>query len=210
MHFFTVLYIRTIRKEATMNETVTGMSDQKIIELFWSRDERAISFTDAKYRAYLFTIAHNIIYDAYDCDECLSDTYLRAWNKIPPARPNVFSSFLAKITRGLALDKFRKNTAEKRIPSELVVSLSELDECITVSENADEKLEAEELSRILNEFINSLSSSDEYIFVCRYYYADKIALIARGLGLSENTILRRLSRMRATLKRKLESGGFSV
>ncbi len=193
-----------------MNAMDTGMTDEAIIELFWSRDERAISVTDAKYRAYLFTIAHNIIYDTYDCDECLSDTYLRTWNKIPPTRPRVFSAFLARITRGLALDKFRKNTAEKRIPSELVVSLTELDECITVGENADEKLESAELARILNAFINSLSSSDEYIFVCRYYYADKISLIARGLGLSENTVLRRLTRMRAELKSTLEREGFNV
>ena len=108
-----------------MNALDTGMTDEAIIELFWQRDERAISVTDAKYRAYLFTIAQNIIYDTYDCDECLSDTYLRTWNKISPTRPRIFSAFLAKITRGLALDKFRRNTAEKRIPSELVVSLSE-------------------------------------------------------------------------------------
>ncbi len=193
-----------------MNALDTGMTDEAIIELFWQRDERAISVTDAKYRAYLFTIAQNIIYDTYDCDECLSDTYLRTWNKIPPTRPRIFSAFLAKITRGLALDKFRRNTAEKRIPSELVVSLSELDECITARESADESLEAAELARILNAFIASLTTSDEYIFICRYYYADKISLIARGLGLSENTILRRLSRMRASLKSMLEREGFNV
>ena len=162
-----------------MNEFNTGIADEAIVELFWSRDERAIAVTDAKYRTYLFTVAHNIIYDSYDCDECISDTYMRTWNKIPPTRPTVFSTFLAKITRGLALDKFRKNTAEKRIPSELVVSLSELDECLVAQETAYEGLEASELARILNAFISSLSSSDEYIFICRYYYADKIALIAK-------------------------------
>ncbi|MBQ2793158.1 MAG: sigma-70 family RNA polymerase sigma factor [Clostridia bacterium] len=193
-----------------MNALDTGMTDEAIIELFWQRDERAISVTDAKYRAYLFTIAQNIIYDTYDCDECLSDTYLRTWNKISPTRPRIFSAFLAKITRGLALDKFRRNTAEKRIPSELVVSLSELDECITARETAEERLEAAELAGILNCFIDSLTPSDEYIFICRYYYADKISLIARGLGLSENTILRRLSRMRASLKLTLEREGFNV
>ena len=193
-----------------MNAIDNAMTDEAIIDLFWKRDERAIALTDAKYRAYLFTIAQNIIYDTYDCDECVSDTYLRAWNKIPPARPSIFYAFLAKITRGLALDMFRKNTAKKRIPSEMVVSLSELDECITAGEDADASIEARELARLLNSFINSLTPSDEYIFGCRYYYADKISLIAKGLGLSENTIMRRLSRMRSALKAALESEGFKI
>ena len=193
-----------------MNAIDNAMTDEAIIDLFWKRDERAIALTDAKYRAYLFTIAQNIIYDTYDCDECVSDTYLRTWNKIPPARPSIFCAFLAKITRGLALDMFRRNTTKKRIPSEMVVSLSELDECITTGEDADASIETAELARLLNSFICSLTTSDEYIFVCRYYYADKISLIAKGLGLSENTIMRRLNRMRSALKTLLESEGFKI
>ena len=193
-----------------MNVIENAMTDEAIIDLFWKRDERAITLTDAKYCAYLFTIAQNIIYDTYDCDECVSDTYLRAWNKIPPARPRIFYAFLAKITRGLALDMFRRNTAKKRIPSEMVVSLSELDECITTAEDADASIETAELARLLNSFICSLTTSDEYIFVCRYYYADKISLIAKGLGLSENTVTRRLSRMRSSLKALLEREGFKI
>ena len=92
----------------------------------------------------------------------------------------------------------------------MVVSLSELDECITAGEDADASIEARELARLLNSFINSLTPSEEYIFVCRYYYADKISLIAKGLGLSENTIMRRLSRMRSALKAALESEGFKI
>ena len=160
-----------------MNETVTGMSDQKIIELFWSRDERAISFTDAKYRAYLFTIAHNIIYDAYDCDECLSDTYLRAWNKIPPARPNVFSSFLARITRGLALDKFRKNTAEKR-NSYYDVALDELEDCLASSSTVESELDADGLARLFDDFLDGLDKTNRVMFVRRYWFSDSISDIA--------------------------------
>ena len=90
------------------------MPDGEIIELYWKREEAAISETDKKYGKYLYRIAYNIVHDELDCEECLNDTYLGTWNRIPPARPNVFQIFLSKIMRNIAVDRFRKNTAKKR------------------------------------------------------------------------------------------------
>ena len=104
------------------------VDDEEIIELYWKRDEQAISQTDKKYRRYLFTIAYNILHDNMDCDECLNDTYLKTWNKIPPTRPRILQLFLSKITRDVSVDKYRENNLTRKIPSELMLSLDELDE----------------------------------------------------------------------------------
>lgn len=106
------------------------LSDEKIVELYWQREEKAIEETDKKYGKYLYTIAYNIVHDKLDSEECLNDTYLGTWNSIPPARPSALQIFVSKIARGVAVNKFKSKTAKKRIPSELVTSLSELDECI--------------------------------------------------------------------------------
>ena len=103
--------IETVEKE--------HLSDEDIVELYWQRQERAIKETDSKYGNYLHTIAYNIVHDNLDCEECLNDTYMGTWERIPPARPSVFKVFLAKIMRNIALDRFRKNSASKRIPSEI-------------------------------------------------------------------------------------------
>ena len=184
------------------------LTDEAIIDLYWERDERAIEETDRKYRNYLLTIAYNIVHDEPDCEECLNDTYLGTWNRIPPIRPGIFSVFISKIMRNIAVGRYRKNTASKRIPSELVVSLGELDECIERA--PEDELVLAELARLLNEFLKSLPKREEFAFVCRYYYSDKIGDIARMLGLSENTVLRDLAKTRAALKEKLNGEGYRV
>ena len=183
------------------------LSDEEIIELYWKREERAIDATDKKYGKYLYTIAYNIIHDNLDSEECLNDTYLGTWNRIPPARPNVFLAFLSKIMRNVAVDKFRKKTADKRIPSELVVSLSELDECIPSEAEADR---FKEISYILNSFVKELSDIDAFIFVCRYYYSDTVDHIAGMLKYSKSTVYRQLSNMRNELKGRFEKEGITL
>ena len=182
------------------------MTDEEIIALYWKRDERAISETDVKYRRYLYVIANNILNDDMDNEECINDTYLGTWNSIPPKRPNVFQAFLAKITRNFALQKFRSRSAAKRVPSELVLSLDELDECIG-GNTAEEEYVIKMISSVLNRFLRELSDRDSFIFVCRYYYADSVASIASMLGSSDNTIYRRLGSMRKELKAELEKEG---
>lgn len=189
-------------------DVIDGLSDEKIIELYWDRDERAIAETDRKYGKYLYAIAYNIVHDHPDCEECLNDTYLGTWNKIPPARPTAFQSFLSKIMRNIAIDRLRKNTAQKRVPSEMTVSLNELNECMACSSTIEEDRLVRELAVLLNDFLASLPKRRQFVFVCRYYYADSVAKIAEMLGLSEKTIRRDLSQMRNDLKVFLEKEGY--
>jgi len=184
------------------------LPDPEIIELYWARDERAIDETDKKYRQYLHRIAYNIVHDDLDCEECLNDTYLGTWNRIPPTRPNAFQLFLSKIMRNIAIDRYRKNSAKKNIPSELVVSLDELDECMAVSSSAEEEALVENLRQVLNDFLNSQDERAYTAFICRYYYADQIETIAEMLGVHKRTVLRELARMRQELRERLSKEGY--
>ena len=183
------------------------LDDNEIIELYWHRNESAITATDTKYGKYLFTIAYNILHSNMDCEECVNDTYFSTWNRIPPTRPNVFQVFLSKITRNVAVDKYRKNRAEKRIPSEMINSLDELDECISSNVNLEEIVFIRQASLVLNEYLQTLTQKQTLIFVCRYYYCDSIDTIARMLKTSESTVFRTLSKIREGLKARLEQEG---
>ena len=182
----------------------TPLTDEEIISLYFARNEEAISATDYKYRSYLFTIAYNIIHDRLDCEECLNDTYLGTWNAIPPTRPNIFSAFLAKIMRNTAVDKFREKNASRRIPSEMTVALQELNEDVAVQE--DDSFGA--LGRILSDYLRSLSDRFAFIFICRYYYADRVEDIAGMLRMSKSSIYRDLAKIRENLQKKLNEGGY--
>lgn len=181
----------------------TTKTDEEIIDLYWNRKEDAIPETDRKYGRYLYTIAYNIVRDGRDCEECINDTYFSTWNRIPPTRPNIFQVFLSKITRNIAVDKYRKNTAEKRIPSEMIHSLDELDECLAHSQSVEEELDIKHISVILNDYLNSLSQKEITLFVCRYYYCDSIESIARMFGTSESTVFRHLAKLKEGLRRRL-------
>lgn len=187
-----------------MPKKETVLSDDEIIELYWDRNESAISETDKKYRSYLYTIANNILKDGLDSEECLNDTYLGTWNAIPPTRPNYFQIFLSKLTRNIAVDIFRKNSAARRIPSEMTIALEELDECFVPShDNVEEEVQVRELVRILNAYLKSLDEDRCFMFVSRYYYADPVQKIASMLGIGVSSAYRQLSEMRAEIKRIL-------
>lgn len=192
------------------DKTYEILPDEEIVSLYWDRQERAIAATEAKYGKYLYTIAYNILRDRLDSEECLNDTYLGTWNSIPPNRPSAFQVFLSKITRNIAFGQLRRRHAEKRIPSELLVSLNELDECVCTEIGEDEKYLVRFLSNILNEYLESLPERHLFVFVCRYYYADTVESIAKMLGLSKNSIFRDLVKIRAGLKERLEKEGYSV
>lgn len=194
------------QKKELSAETI---SDAEIIELYWSRNEQAIRETDRKYGKYLFTIAYNIVHNDPDCEECLNDTYLGTWNRIPPTRPNVFVAFLSKIMRNVAVDRFRKNTADRRIPPEMIVTLNELDESMGYSEAENELFLESDLGKLLNDFLRSLSERERFMFVCRYYYADTIPNVAGMLGISPKTVYRELAILRQRLKELLVKEGFS-
>jgi len=189
------------------NSNLGALSDEEIIALYWKREEKAISATDAKYGRYLYVIAYNILRNEQDSEECLNDTYLGTWNAIPPQRPTAFQVFLSKITRNISLGKFRKQTASKRIPPEMVVSLEELDECMAFECGEDEKYQIHVLSCALNKYLHTLSDRKLFIFVCRYYYSDPVLSIAKMLRMSESTVMRELAAIRHGLKEHLEKEG---
>lgn len=191
-------------------QSSTGvLHDGEIIDLYWSRDERAIRETDTKYGAFLLSVAHNILRDAQDCEECLNDTYLGAWNAIPPARPTALQAFLATIMRRTAIDCYKTRKRQKRADSELTVSLSEVEEFLSDGQDEAEET-ARELGRIISEYVRSLSDRRMYIFMSRYYIARPIAEIAERLGCSESTVHKEIAVIKWGLKEKLEKEGYTL
>ena len=191
-------------------QTQAAMSDEQIVELYWQRDERAIRETDRKYQHFLLTVAHNILRDAQDCEECLNDTYLEAWNAIPPTRPKVLQAFLATIMRRTAIDRYKAGKRQKRIDSELTVALSEVEEFLADGSDPAAELDARELGRVISEFIRALPKRRMYIFMSRYYTARPIGEIARLLGCSESTVNKEIAAIKRDLKEKLEKEGYSL
>ena len=186
------------------------MDDEKITELYWNRDEKAIEETDFKYKKYLFSIAYNIVHDRLDSEECLNDTYLGAWNAIPPTKPNVLKAFLTTITRRIAIKRYHSNLKQNVIPSEMTVSLSELEDFIAGDGDVDSEFDAERLGRVISDFVRSLSDRRQFIFMSRYYVADPIYMIADDLGLSRSMVNKELAAIRSALKEKLESEGYLI
>lgn len=186
------------------------LSDEKIIDLYWLRDEKAIEETDLKYKNYLLSIAYNIVRDRLDCEECLNDTYLGAWNAMPPSRPQVLKAFLTTIMRRTAIKRYHSNLRKRVVPSEMTVSLSELEDLITDDESMDTVCDAERLGRIISDFVRSLSDRRQFIFMSRYYVADPIDTIASDLRLSRSMVNKELAAIREALREKLESEGYSV
>ncbi len=186
------------------------MEDKTIIELFFERSETAIEQAASKYGAYCHTIAYNILADQQDAEECVSDSYLKLWNVIPPQRPTCLRSFLGKITRNLALDRWDKGRAQKRGGGELPLALDELAECVSGGASPEVSLDRIALTRAINEFLGELAPNARQIFVRRYWYLEAVRDIAEKTGGSEGSVKTSLSRSRAMLKEKLEKEGFSI
>lgn len=181
------------------------MEDTKIIDLFWERDESAIRETEITYGRYCRTIAFNILGDEEDVQECLNDTWLGAWNSIPPARPACLSAFLAKITRNLAISKYRAKYAKKRTGDRLSESLDELGECIPVSnDNVSQAIDRRILAEAINGYLDTCSEKQRKIFVRRFFYFDSIAEISQMYGIGQSDVKVTLMRMRRSLQKILE------
>ena len=182
-------------------------SDEAILALFFDRDESAITETDRKYGKYLLAIAYNILRDREDSKECQNDTYLRIWNSIPPERPRAFSAYLAKIIRGLAINRLRDARRKKRIPPELIHSLSELESVLPAQIDEEQsRLIAQEISA----FLRGENENGRYIFMSRYFYMRPIAHVADTLGVSQSTVKKRLYSMKEKLRDTLEKEGISL
>ena len=189
--------------ELQTNRTTT-MSDEQIVELYWRRDERAIKETDIKYRKFLLSVAYNILHDTCDSEECLNDTYLGAWKAIPPARPVAFSAFITRIMRNIAVNRFKEINCKKRIPSELTVSLEEMNSALHGECSAEKEYEAREVGKIINDFVRKLSERQRYIFIDRFYLAEPVETIAKNLSISVPTVYRETEKIKQGLKNHLE------
>ncbi|MBQ5602702.1 MAG: sigma-70 family RNA polymerase sigma factor [Clostridia bacterium] len=188
----------------------TPMDDKSIIELYFARDEKAIEETDFKYRKYLFTVAYNLLRDILDCEECINDTYVGAWNAMPPARPKLLKAFLTVITRRTAIKRYHSNLRKRTVPSEMTLSLSELEDFIAGDDEVSEAFDSERLGKVISSFVRSLSERRQFIFMSRYYAAEPIDKIASALSLSRSSVNKELAAIRSALKEKLESEGYTV
>ena len=183
------------------------MDDKAILDLYWSRSEKAISETDTKYGAYCFTIAYNILNNREDSEESVSDTWLAAWNSMPPKRPAVLSAFLGKITRYISLDHWKKRSRLKRGGGEVELCLEELGDCVSGRESAEDALIRKETLAAVNHFLGSLSETERKVFLCRYWYLDSVQDIAEHFGFSPNRTSVLLRRVRQKLNAHLTKEG---
>ena len=192
------------------NSTMNKKSDAEIIDLYFARDERAILETQNKYDPYLRKVSGNIIDNPEDVSECVNDTYLGAWNTIPPTRPNIFRIFLARITRNLSLKKLRAHYTEKRGGGEAILTLDELEEVIPDGRRIDEGLEAEELKTLIETYLSERNEDERKIFLSRYWYFDSIKEISDRFGFTESKVKMTLKRTRDDLRLFLEEQGIII
>lgn len=183
------------------------MEDQEIIDLYISRSQNAISETENKYGSYCRTIAHNILYDKGESEECVNDSYFRTWKSIPPTIPKIFKAFVGKITRNTALNMYEKKTAAKRNRGQVALSLDELAECIDSETDTVAKIERSETIAALNEFLEGLDKNKRIYFMQRYFYMTPIKEIAEKNGITEGALKTMLSRIRADLKKYISEKG---
>lgn len=184
------------------------MDDGNIIELFWQRDETAIAEVDEKYGSYCRTIADNILHSHEDAEECVSDTWLRAWQSIPPQRPMRLRLFLAKITRNLAFDRYRQRTAEKRGGGAMEAVLDELAECVADKSDVETEVDGRALRTCISTFLRSLPYRERSLFLRRYFYAEQVNDIAADNDMSANHVSVILRRTRKKLQQYLAKEGF--
>lgn len=182
------------------------LSDEAIVALYWKRDEGAIEHTDKKYHIYCQTVADRILRSATDAEECVNDTWLRAWNSIPPQKPSNLRLFLGRITRNLSLDRYRRLHAEKRGGGEMPLLMEELGDCVSHGDPVFEEIEKKALAQKIQKFLSALPIRDRTVFLKRYFYAMSVSEIARQLNMTENNVSKLLSRIREKLKLCLEEG----
>lgn len=184
------------------------MEDKTILDLYFARDELAITETDRKYGGYCYSVANRILCNQEDSEETVSDTYWHTWNSIPPYRPSFLKMFLAKVTRNLAFTRWRKQSAAKRGGGETELVLEELAGCIPGTEQIDDQLNAKELVKAIRGFLDILPERDRAIFLCRYFFVEDADTIAAHYGLKRTNVNMILSRTRTKLKSYLTQEGY--
>lgn len=199
-----------LSKEYSQNAKVKQMTDSEIVSLFWERNEDAISAVSEKYGRYCAKIAKNILHNEQDAEECVNDTYMKAWEKIPPEKPRVFSAFIAKLARNTALDKYRRDHAEMRGGGEVPLIFEELSDCVSDKNSVEQTAERNEILAAVNKFLGRLSSKKRIMFVSRYCYCESVREIAQRFGVSETGVSATLSRTRKALCEYLKKEGYEL
>ncbi len=185
------------------------MEDAKIIDLYWQRDEAAIAETDRKYGAFCYSVSRNILSRREDAEECVNDAYCKAWDSMPPQRPERLRAWLGKVVRNLSLNLWNKNHAQKR-HSGMEQLLSELEDCVPAPETVEGQLEGRELTEFLNGWLAALSAEDRALFLRRYWNGDQVKALARERGVTQGNLSQRLYRLRCSLRAALEKEGYSL
>lgn len=183
------------------------LEDATIVDLYWSRNENAIYESNIKYGKYCYAIANNILTDNEDSEECVNDTWLGAWNSMPPNRPDKLKHFFGKLTRWLSLNRLRDNGRVKRGSGELKVALEELEDTLDSNADVEHKIELYELSEHINSFLESIDEMKREVFLARYWYMASISEICRSFGFSESKVKNMLMRTRKELLKKLKEDG---
>ncbi len=186
------------------------MEDREIIALYWDRDEEAIPATAEKYGGYCAAIARSILNNREEAEECVNDTWLRAWNAMPPQWPEVLSAFLGRITRNLSLNRYCHITAEKRGGGQTALVLEELADCVSDRETVEGSIDRKELLAAIDRFLAALPERKRNIFLCRYWYFDSVDDIACRFGITANHVSVMLNRLRQKLRTYLTERGFEL
>lgn len=184
------------------------MEDKMIIDLYFKRDESSIKETDLKYGRYLRSISFNILYNDFDAEECLNDTYLKTWNCIPPTRPVIFSAFLAKINRNISINRYKKKNAEKRGGGQYEAALEEIENIFSL--NDTDTSNDNDVAEAINRFLKNIEKEKRIMFVRRYWYFDSISKIAERMGYKESRVATDLFRIREKLKTFLKNEGIDL
>ena len=183
------------------------MDDNAIMDLYWARSEKAISETAARYGSYCYSIAYNILSNREDSEESVNDTYLAAWNTMPPRRPSLLGAFLGKLTWYISLDRWKQRSRLKRGGGEVPLCLDELEDCVSGRESTEDTVIRKETIASVNRFLDSLSETERRVFLCRYWYLDSVDAIAGRFGFSQSKTTSMLHRIRGKLNKQLEKEG---
>ena len=179
------------------------MNDSQIVDLYLQRKEDAIRHTASKYGKQLKSVSMTIVQQLQTAEECENDTYLQAWNSIPPQRPEHLGSYVCRVARNLALKQYHSGKALKR-NSQYDIALEELGECVAARDDVEAEYAAHLLSESINTFLGALSYEDRFVFVRRYWYSDSLMDIAKMTGMSYNSLSQRLHRLRSRLRKHLD------
>lgn len=183
------------------------MTDVQIVHLYWERNTKAILETDKKYGKLLYRVAYDLLHDHGDSEECQNDTYLDAWNAMPPAEPAVLRTFLSKITRRLAVSRYREKHAQKRVNSELTISLEELQYCLQSDDSTEIAVEAKLLGEAIDSFLRMLTEQKRFLFLSRYYFAEPVKETAVLLGTTVSNVYKQLTSIKEDLRAYLTERG---